>query len=434
MGLRKDFQDFVFRGNVVDLAVGVMIGAAFGKIVTAAVDDVVMPIVSVMLPGGNWREAAFEPVAGMKLKLGHFLGVTIDFVITAAVLFFVLVKFIGMLRKKAPAEAPPATKVCAECLEAVPSAARRCKHCTATFAALALLLLLPAGAAQAQPPPQFQFVPEDKVKVELVEKKLQARGGLVHQDGNSEMLSGTLGAQGAYQEGANRFSGEAGASYSRTGVLTLTDANANALVDDGELGRVDQTTSKLFQAKGRYDRFFTTNNAAYVSLQGLTDVPAGKELVAGGQVGYSRLVVKSETHRAVAEIGYDLSLERATAPGASLVQVHSARVFGAEEMKISEATGLFLNVEALFNLNGEKAPAPGYEAPAAFEDSRVVARTGITTKIWEDLAFGFSFGLRYDQAPAPLKAPAGAMLAPSYRPLARTWDTTTEASLVMTFF
>lgn len=301
--------------------------------------------------------------------------------------------------------------------------------------AVLLAILLWAARAEAQPNPQFSFVPEDKTKLDAAEeKKLSARGGLVQLGGNSRVLTGNLGAQGAYQHGANRFSAEAGAAYARTALVTVVDANANMLVDDGEIVRRRQTTSKLFQGKARYDRFLTLNNSAYASLQALTDVPAGKELVAGGQVGYSRQLYKSERHRAVAELGYDLSLERAAVADAELVQVHSARAFAAEDLKLSEATGLFVNVEALFNLNEETAPAAGYEAPAAFEDIRVVAKTGITTKLWENLAFGFSFGLRYDQAPAPLKAPPGATFAPTYRPLARTWDTTTEASLVMTFY
>ena len=125
---------------------------------------------------------------------------------------------------------------------------------------------------------------------------------------------------------------------------------------------------------------------------------------------------KSDHNRLVAELGYDLSLEQAAAPDADLVQVHSARLYAAEDLKLSESHRLFANVEALFNLNEEKAPAPGYEAPAAFEDTRVVARTGINTKLWKNLSFAFSFGLRYDQAPAPLKAPTA---PPSRRRFAR---------------
>jgi hypothetical protein len=299
---------------------------------------------------------------------------------------------------------------------------------------LAALAFAPVRA-EAQPPvPKFSFVtPEPKVE-DVVDKKLSARGGLVQLAGNSKVLTATMGAQGAYQARSNRFSGDAGFAYSRSAIVVVADSNANMLVDEGELSKQSQTTSKLFQAKGRYDRFFTLNNSAYLSVQALSDVPAGKELVAGGQVGYSRQLYKNDRHRTVAELGYDLSLEQAAAADADLVQVHSARVFAAEELKLSDATGLVLNVEALFNLNNETAPAPGYQEPAALEDTRVVAKAGINTKLWENLAFAFSFGLRYDQAPAPLKPPPGIPFAPTFRPLARTWDTTTEASLIMTFF
>jgi hypothetical protein len=298
------------------------------------------------------------------------------------------------------------------------------------------VLMLGAVRAEAQPAPKFSFIAPEPKAEDVVEKKLSARGGLVQLSGNSKVLTATLGAQGAYQAHSNRFSGEAGVAYSRSATVLVTDANANMLIDEGELGRQSQTTSKLFQAKGRYDRFFTLNNSGYASVQALSDVPAGKEMVAGGQVGYSRQIFKNDHNRLVAELGYDLSLEQAAAPDADLVQVHSARLYVAEDLKLSESTGLFANVEALFNLNEEKAPAPDYEAPAAFEDTRVVARTGINTTLWTNLSFAFSFGLRYDQAPAPLKAPSGAMFpfAPSFRPLARTWDTTTEATLVLTFF
>jgi large conductance mechanosensitive channel len=136
MSIKKDFSDFLFRGNIVDLAVGVIIGGAFGKIVSAFVDDLVMPLVGALLPGGAWREFAIEPVAGMKFQVGHLVGQMLDFTIVAAVLFFVLIKLVGSFkRKQAAAPAAPSTKNCPECLEAVPLAAKRCKHCTSVLAA-----------------------------------------------------------------------------------------------------------------------------------------------------------------------------------------------------------------------------------------------------------------------------------------------------------
>jgi large conductance mechanosensitive channel len=130
MSLRSEFRDFVFRGNVVDLAIGVIIGASFGKITTAFVEDLVMPVISVLLPGGTWREAVLEPFPTMQFRVGHFLAAIIDFVIVATVLFFVLVKFLSLFKRKEPARMAPATKTCPECLENIPEAARRCRSCT----------------------------------------------------------------------------------------------------------------------------------------------------------------------------------------------------------------------------------------------------------------------------------------------------------------
>jgi large conductance mechanosensitive channel len=144
MSLRDEFRDFLFRGNVVDLAVGVIIGAAFGKITTAFVEDLVMPIISVLLPGGAWRELVLAPLPKMQFKVGHLLASVIDFVIVATVLFFVLVKLVSLFKKKPPPAVKPATRVCPECLETVPDAARRCRYCTSALTA-------PGAPAPARP-------------------------------------------------------------------------------------------------------------------------------------------------------------------------------------------------------------------------------------------------------------------------------------------
>jgi hypothetical protein len=300
-------------------------------------------------------------------------------------------------------------------------------------------LLVPTAVARAQPaPPKFDFARPD-VPAEggppAVEKKLQAKGGLLLMGGNSRLTTGTLGAQGSYRRGWNRLGAETNAAYARSEVLGALDANQSGLIDSGELVRTKQTTSKLFSAKARYDRLFTVSDSAYASGQALTDEPAGKELVAGGQVGYSRQLYKDDRHLAVAEVGYDFSFERAAAPGASGVNVHSARAFLSEQLKLSEASGLFASAELLTNLNEESAPAPGFQAVPAFEDTRVVAKTGLTTSLWNRLAFSFSLGLRYDQSPAPLKVPGSLPLAPGFAPLPRAeeLDTVAEASLVVTF-
>lgn len=128
MGLAQEFKSFALKGNVVDLAVAVVIGKAFGDIVSAFVADVIMPIVSLILPTKSW--VTWE-VGG--IKLGHLLGSILDFLIIAFVLFIVVVKVMGMF-KKAEREPTPTTKPCPECLEVIPLAARRCRACTAVLA------------------------------------------------------------------------------------------------------------------------------------------------------------------------------------------------------------------------------------------------------------------------------------------------------------
>jgi len=144
MAFIEDFKKFAFKGNVVDLAVGVVIGGAFGKIVSAVVADVVMPIVSLALPGGDWRMSGFvlktaaDPKDNVVLKYGDFLGAVLDFFVVALALFLIVSRIIkaaeGKLSKPADAP-PPAIKECPACCETVPAKATRCKYCTSTLPA-----------------------------------------------------------------------------------------------------------------------------------------------------------------------------------------------------------------------------------------------------------------------------------------------------------
>ena len=105
MGLLKEFKEFALKGNIVDLAVAVIIGGAFGKIVSSFVGDVIMPLINPLIPGGDWRTLEVGP----GVKIGSFLGNVLDFLVIALVIFMML-KAISTLRKKeqqTPA-APPA--------------------------------------------------------------------------------------------------------------------------------------------------------------------------------------------------------------------------------------------------------------------------------------------------------------------------------------
>jgi large conductance mechanosensitive channel len=126
MSIKDEFTAFIMKGNVIDLAVAVVIGAAFGKIITAFVDGVIMPLVTYVLPANiKWEEWVLG-----KFRLGTVLGASVNFLIIALVVFLVLVKFLGKFIKKEEAPAAPATKECPACLEQVPLKATRCKHCT----------------------------------------------------------------------------------------------------------------------------------------------------------------------------------------------------------------------------------------------------------------------------------------------------------------
>jgi len=126
MGLIQDFKAFALKGNVVDLAVAVVIGGAFGKIVSALVADIIMPLVNAVQRNGEWRNWT---VTSLNFKVGDFLGAVVDFFLIALVLFIIVTRIVQRVYKQeAP---PPATKACPECLEQIPILARRCRACTA---------------------------------------------------------------------------------------------------------------------------------------------------------------------------------------------------------------------------------------------------------------------------------------------------------------
>lgn len=110
LSLFDEFKNFAFKGNVIDLAVGVIIGGAFGKIVTSMVDNVIMPLVAVILPGDKGYEKWVLTINDKAIPYGKFIGDIVSFLILAAALFLFIVKFLGWLMKSKAAEetGPPA--------------------------------------------------------------------------------------------------------------------------------------------------------------------------------------------------------------------------------------------------------------------------------------------------------------------------------------
>lgn len=143
MGLLKEFKEFALRGNVMDMAVGVIIGTAFGKIAASLVNDVVMPPLSLLVGKVDFTSLVYPLGEGEQapvMKYGSFLQTTLDFLILAAAVF-VMIKLMNtamrsMQKKEAvAAPPPPATKDCPRCCSAIAIKATRCPHCTSEIGA-----------------------------------------------------------------------------------------------------------------------------------------------------------------------------------------------------------------------------------------------------------------------------------------------------------
>ena len=134
-----EFRGFLTKTNALALAVGVIIGGAVGGVVTSLTGDILMPIISLALPGGSWREAKYVLTSSTDatgklvenaVLYGRFIGAVLDFLLISFVLFLI----VRWLIKPAPVPAAQPMRQCPECLEMIPEAARRCRACTATVA------------------------------------------------------------------------------------------------------------------------------------------------------------------------------------------------------------------------------------------------------------------------------------------------------------
>jgi large conductance mechanosensitive channel len=122
----KEFREFAIRGNVMDLAVAVIIGGAFGKIVTSLVNDILTPLIGLVMGGVNFSELSIQ-VGNAVVKWGAFVQSIIDFIIIAFVIFL-LVRAINRLKREEPVT--PTTKDCPHCFTTIPLKAARCPNCT----------------------------------------------------------------------------------------------------------------------------------------------------------------------------------------------------------------------------------------------------------------------------------------------------------------
>jgi large conductance mechanosensitive channel len=130
--LWQEFKTFALKGNMVDLAVGVVIGAAFGKVITSIVENVVTPIIGYVTPGLNFADWHVG-----RIMIGRLLNDLLSFFLVALAVFIVIVKVLGAMMRTAapPAPAGPVTKECPLCISTIPIKARKCAHCTADLPA-----------------------------------------------------------------------------------------------------------------------------------------------------------------------------------------------------------------------------------------------------------------------------------------------------------
>lgn len=130
----KGFKQFLLRGNVIDLAVAVVLGAAFGAVVTALVKDLITPLIAAIVGKPDFSQIVFT-VNGSKFMIGDFLNAVVSFLLIAsAVYFFIVLPVNAIMARLRRGETPPdpTTKNCPECLSVIPIAARRCSFCTST--------------------------------------------------------------------------------------------------------------------------------------------------------------------------------------------------------------------------------------------------------------------------------------------------------------
>ena len=170
----KEFREFVLRGNVVDLAVGVVIGAAFGAVVTSLVSDILTPLLGLVgIP--DFSSAALQ-IGSASIRWGLFLNAILSFLLIALVVYvFVVVPVTKLMDKYKPEPKQAATKECPECLSKIPQEARRCSHCTVQIEAPSEGV---AAAMRSVAAPSGEHVADEAARV-LVER-LQGSNGAPH--------------------------------------------------------------------------------------------------------------------------------------------------------------------------------------------------------------------------------------------------------------
>lgn len=307
-------------------------------------------------------------------------------------------------------------------------------------------LLLDGSSALAQANPKFEHI--KKSDSDKPVWKSSASAGFLLATGNANSYTINGGGSIARVDPKNKIALDVNVAYGSSTTPVFVDLNANMLADStDELSSETKPTTQQWSTKFRYDRFFSPNNAGFVSVLFGGNELSGKPFFGNVQVGYARNLYKSDRNEIFIEGGYDFSYEfyfyphevsrveeEAKAamkePPITQLQIHSLRLFFGHNLKLTEDTGLFTGLEALFNLN--PLNAPGFGEQGAFRDTRINFKTALNTKLYKSFSFRFSFTALFDNVPAPRALP-GITLAPGFTPVSQKLDTLSEAALVVTF-
>ena len=282
---------------------------------------------------------------------------------------------------------------------------------TFLFSGLVSVFVAAPAMAQTAPAADPAFAKADaEMAADGPVWKAEAQGGLILTTGNSRSTSVSIGAKASYQNGANKIGLEGTAAYVKSSIFEVNDANGSGNIDSaGELIRRSATITELYAAKARYDRFLTENNSLYAIGLIQRNEPAGQRLLGSGQAGYSRRILKSAMNELVGEIGYDFSYEEFVTGGD--ITAHSGRLFLGYNGTLSADTSMGLSAEYLGNFNTYSTPVQDADI---LEDSRVIGKAALTTKLTDSISFRFSFTGRYDNIPAPRPPFGGLSYAPDF--------------------
>jgi hypothetical protein len=268
--------------------------------------------------------------------------------------------------------------------------------------------------------------------------KASVQAGAVASTGNSQSTSLTAGGSVSMNDKKNRVALDANVAYVNSAVLTLTPTGGTTTIGPGDFTRVPTTTTELWAAKLRYDRFLTPAFTGFVAGVGSANVPAGINLAAGAQAGVSYRTFQTAAHVLRLELGYDYTYQDnvtpAGAPPAPTLNIHSLRGFVGYDQTFSKEVGFTIGLEALENLNALPNFAPNAPEVGPFNDFRLNGTVSLTAQLWKDLSFKASFLAKYTTNPALLNVtlPAGDTYIAGYVPRAERLDTVTTVALVLT--